>query len=280
MARMSIDDMFLRDPRIARLARVMSVSKFDARGRVLEVIGIVYDRIDDVLSESDIDIAAEIDGFTKHMVECDLAVPVRGKFRIRGATERIQYLRSREESGRIGGLKSGESRRNKTKVQAKVTFEANEAPLNPPDPVDPSAPDPAEDKARSEKNSAAPSAGGSRSRKAKPSEPTDAERDSAFVILAKLTARNGVKYSGSPTHVNLITARIRDGVTEADMRKIIGYCAVEKRWQGNEDMEQYLQPETLFGPKTIHRYLDPARSWFEKQGWELDAEQPRLELVP
>ncbi len=142
MARMSIDDMFLRDPRIVRLGRAIGTSKFDARGRLLEVIGVVYDRIDDVLTADDIDVAADLEGFAQHLVDVDLAVPVRGKYRIRGATERIEYLKSREESGRVGGIKSGESRRNKREAKTKVTFEANEAPLNPPDPV----PDPVPDK--------------------------------------------------------------------------------------------------------------------------------------
>ena len=301
MARMSIDDMFLRDPRITRLARVLGVSKFDARGRLLEVIGVVYDRVDDLLTELDIDTAAEIDGFAKRMVEVDLAVPSRGKFRVRGASERINYLRSREESGRAGGIKSGESRRNRLKVDTKVTFEGSEAPANPipipsvPDPASASPPIAADPVVRSEEDSDRLSSSGHlleifkakvdaatgdigkrRARGPKPSEPTQQERDVALFILARLGQRNGVAYSGAKDHVKLIVDRLREGIPEGDLRKVIGYCAMELEWQDDPRQGKYLRPETLFGKETIHRYLDAARTWFEKQGHVLE---PRLEVV-
>lgn len=128
------------------------------------------------------------------------------------------------------------------------------------------------------KNSATPSAGGSRSRKAKPSEPTSDERASALFVLRKLTDRSGVRYSGTAEHVRLIVAQLRNGVTEADLRKVIGYCACELEWQDNPEMAKYLRPETLFGPKTISKYLDAARDWFDKQGLELEP-RPLLEVV-
>ena len=83
-------------------------------------------------------------------------------------------------------------------------------------------------------------------------------------ILAKLTAQNGVRYSGTNEHVRLIVHHLRDGVTEYDLRHVIGYCALELEWKGNPAMEKYLRPETLFGPQTIAKYLDPARTWFAK----------------
>lgn len=145
MARMSIDDMFLRDPRVERLARDIGWSKFEARGRLLGVFAVAYDRVDadkgDLLDLQDIDIAAEFEGFGLLMIKHDLAVNLRNRIRIRGAQERTVYLSTRETSGRIGGIKSGESRRNK----AKVTFEANgRSPSQKHEgPANPSAPDPA-----------------------------------------------------------------------------------------------------------------------------------------
>jgi uncharacterized phage protein (TIGR02220 family) len=278
MARMSIDDMFLRDPRVVLLARRLGISKYDARGRILEVFGLIYDRVDDVLAADVIDVATEIEGFAAHMIAVDLAEQTRRGIRIKGAEERIEYLRKKQLAAIEGGRKSGESRRNNSKHPvnhelnhgAKHQFTEREASANPPDPVPAlvpvpaSPPDPVPDPVRSEKNSAAPSAGGSRSRKPKPSEPTEQERTTAMSVLEKLSARNGVRYSGARDHVQSIVGRLRDGLTEMDLRKVIAYCAVELKWAEKPDMAPYLRPETLFGPKTIAKYLDPARAWFEK----------------
>jgi uncharacterized phage protein (TIGR02220 family) len=135
------------------------------------------------------------------------------------------------------------------------------------------------------KNSAAPTASGSqfeilkskvdavagevgsrRARKPKPSDHTAAECESVRVVLEKLSAQNGVRYSGTAEHARLIVNQLRAGVDEMDLRAVIGYCALELNggWKGNPDMEQFLRPETLFGPKTISKYLDPARTWFAK----------------
>jgi uncharacterized phage protein (TIGR02220 family) len=95
---------------------------------------------------------------------------------------------------------------------------------------------------------------------------TDAERDAAARVLAKLGERNGVKYRGSDAHLRLIVGRLRDGFSELDLRKVIAYCAEPrsnggKGWEDDENMRQYLAPETLFGPETFQKYIDPARSW-------------------
>lgn len=93
---------------------------------------------------------------------------------------------------------------------------------------------------------------------------TEPELASVAVVLGKLGARNGVQYQASKEHTRLIVARLRDGYTEMDLRKIIGYCATELEWATKDNMRAYLRPETLFGPETIARYIDPARSWFDK----------------
>ncbi len=132
---------------------------------------------------------------------------------------------------------------------------------------------------RAKVNAATGDIGRARARKQKPSEPTADERASAMFILRKLSERSGVAYSGSGEHVRTIVARLREGITEADMRKVIGYCAVELEWQDDPKWSRYLRPKTLFGAQKIHDYLDPARTWFEKNGLSLD-ERPRLEVVP
>lgn len=100
----------------------------------------------------------------------------------------------------------------------------------------------------------------SRRRKPKPSEPTESERVVAMRVLEKLSERNGVRYSGTDKHIRLITRQLRADVDEYELRAIVALCA--SKWTGKPEYEQYLRPETLFGPETISKYLDPARTEF------------------
>lgn len=136
MARMSIDDRFLRDPRVLRMAVAIGWNKYEARGRLLEVFAIVYDRVnadrEPLLTAADIDTAAEWPGLAERLVEFDLAVRTpRGFVRVRGSKEHTNYLDTRKSSGRSGGLKSGETRRQKALEKSKVTFDENEGRSNP-----------------------------------------------------------------------------------------------------------------------------------------------------
>jgi uncharacterized phage protein (TIGR02220 family) len=136
------------------------------------------------------------------------------------------------------------------------------------------------------KNSAAPAACGSpfdvfkakvdkavRTRRPKPSEPTADELTAALRVLSKLTERNGVKYSGTTDHIGLIVRHLRNGVPEMHLRYVIGYCAAELEWASDPEMAKYLRPETLFGPKTLSKYLDPALAWIDKLPVEPAQEQ-------
>lgn len=160
MARMSIDDMLGRDPRITVLASILGWSRRETAGcLVLDVWPICYDQRTHIVSERIIDAAAGVAGFAKAMVESELAHLDRsGKIRIRGARERIEYLERKSNAGRQGGLKSAEARGKYTK-QTASTSQANvkqtsstsgtsaQAPRNPSATasVPPSAPVPASD---------------------------------------------------------------------------------------------------------------------------------------
>jgi hypothetical protein len=167
MARMSIDDMFRRDPRLARLAKLCGWSRRETRGAVEDVWSLCYDRVVPYLPREDIETAALEDAiappvcgsFVDAMIEVGLArkatpkdatcvradgtrlpwrdTRTRDRVYIAGTTERLAYLISRRESGAVGGRNSGQKRRGR----AKHTFENHEAPGNPPDPVPDSAPD-------------------------------------------------------------------------------------------------------------------------------------------
>lgn len=138
MARMSIDDKFLRDPRVTQLALDLGITRWDAMGRLLAVFSTCYDLERDVLQSALIDHAAELAGFADAMFAVDLAVNTRRGLRVRGAGKRIEYLTPKREAGRLGGIKSGESRRK----LAKQKRSKREASPNPPDPVPDLPPDP------------------------------------------------------------------------------------------------------------------------------------------
>lgn len=138
---MSIDDSALRDPRVLRLAKRLGWSRRETLGALLDVWAVAYDRADSVLPQEDIDIAAEQDNFSCDLVLVGLATQVDGGVRLRGAEDRIEYLNAKREAGRIGGLKSGESRRSKHEAKSKQCFADLEARGNPPDPVPDLVPD-------------------------------------------------------------------------------------------------------------------------------------------
>ena len=112
---------------------------------------------------------------------------------------------------------------------------------------------------------------------------TAAELASVRVILDRLSDAADVAYRGCEAHHRLIIGRLRDGITEHELRAVVAYCAEE--WDGKPEMRKYLRPETLFGPQTIARYIDAARARFAKELSDLakrDAEsstQPKLEVV-
>lgn len=123
MARMSIDDSTLRDPRIVRLSRAL-VREFGADvaawpdfarryaiGCLLDVWAISYDRKSHVVPVDDVDATALIDGFHATMIAAGLASHEHDGVAIRGARKRIAYLTEAENAGREGGKKSGNIRR-------------------------------------------------------------------------------------------------------------------------------------------------------------------------
>lgn len=67
-------------------------------------------------------------------------------------------------------------------------------------------------------------------------------------IVAYLNERAGTKYRHTTERTRrLIDARFREGFGEGDFRAVIDNRVAA--WLGDEDMAQYLRPETLFGSK-------------------------------
>jgi uncharacterized phage protein (TIGR02220 family) len=202
--------------------------------------------------------------------------------RIRGTRGRIEWLKKLRNNGRFG-KRGGRPRKNPQGFSEKPTRVSKiEKQLTPPAPSPALTPSPSPAPVQiSEKNSATPSAGGAqleilkskvdaavgevgkRRAKPKPSDPTPSELGVAQTVLDKLGSYNGVRYTRTAEHTRLIVAHLRSGLTEADLRKVICYCAIELDWKSDRAMVKFLRPETLFGPKTISKYLDPARAWFD-----------------
>jgi hypothetical protein len=142
MARMSIDDKFLRDPRVTRLAEALGWNRYEARGRLLDVFAVCYDLETDIITPEDANAAADEARLADVMVTVGLADLDGGGIRVHGAAERIEYLARKAEAGRKGGVKSGETRRKKGEAKRSSASPKLEAVGNPPDPVPDLPPDP------------------------------------------------------------------------------------------------------------------------------------------
>jgi hypothetical protein len=142
MARMSIDDKFLRDARVVLLGRRFGWGRRETMGALLDLFAIAYDREDDVITAAEIDVTAGEAGFADALIDVDLGERVDDGVRIKGAAERIEYLAAKREAGRRGGRKSGETRRNRREAKRSTASADREARGNPPDPVPDLPPDP------------------------------------------------------------------------------------------------------------------------------------------
>jgi len=145
MARMSIDDKFLRDPRVTRLAEALGWSRYEARGRLLDVFAVCYDLETDIITPEDANAAADEARLADAMLSVGLADLDEDGIRVHGAAERIEYLAKKAEAGRKGGVKSGETRRKKCEAKRSSASPKLEEVGNPPDPVPDVVPDPVPD---------------------------------------------------------------------------------------------------------------------------------------
>lgn len=67
-------------------------------------------------------------------------------------------------------------------------------------------------------------------------------------IISHLNERAGKRFSAKSKKTrSLIAARMREGFTEEDFRRVIDNMSA--RWKGDARMDRFLRPETLFGTK-------------------------------
>jgi hypothetical protein len=218
---MSIDDMFLRDPNVIRLATLCGWSVREARGCLLDIWAICYDRETPLLSEDMVlttvssaptptaGVATPPD-FAKHLVTAGLARRHRsGQLRISGVEKRITYLVEKRESGRQGGVNSANKRKKDPKHPGKHTSSTPDS--TPQAPGNPSVPDVVPDVAIASASvtraSRAPSSAGASRPPAGAGEPTGSARD---------VAKAGIVRKVGPEHAKAF-ARVKQAIGSTAM---------------------------------------------------------------
>jgi len=74
-------------------------------------------------------------------------------------------------------------------------------------------------------------------------------------VLSHLNVRTGKQYRWQSKDNQLVlVARLKDGYSVEDLKKVVDNMA--ERWLGDEAMEQYLRPSTLFRRSKIEGYLN------------------------
>lgn len=71
-------------------------------------------------------------------------------------------------------------------------------------------------------------------------------------ILEFLNAKTGRHYRPVKTNLALIAARLREGITEVQLRAIV--LRKIATWQGDPKMDEYLRPATLFNRTNCEQY--------------------------
>jgi uncharacterized phage protein (TIGR02220 family) len=75
-------------------------------------------------------------------------------------------------------------------------------------------------------------------------------------VIDRLNAKAGTSFRNVESHAKLIRARIGEGYTVEDLLSVIDSKTSE--WVGDEKMERYLRPETLFSQKKFSTYIGQA----------------------
>ena len=269
MSAVRLDADAFGDPRIEYLAKLAGYSEYEALGRLAWLWRYCTARqlyaLEPAIIESHLAIEADAlvkAGLGEHSFD--------GRIRIRGTEGRIEWLAKLRVNSKAGGaatqnkwkLENEAKRRPEGQPNEGQTLGQTEAKARPEE--GPLTLTPTLTLINSPYKAPQNSEPRKRGRPRKPAlgEPSDAEMQTVREVLSRLGRKNGIRYEGSKAHIALIVGRLRDGFSEMDLRKVIGYCA--EQWGNKPEMRPYLRPETLFGPTTITKYIDAARAWFDE----------------
>ncbi len=129
--RVNMDSSITFDPRFKIIAKSLSISLREVIGSCFLLWLHCYQSRSERLSVAEANASAEVEGFGEAMIEAGLAHLVRDEndtekfsLNIHGVKERIRFLRSQRNRGKMGGKASAKSKRDK-KVTSKTTDQAN-----------------------------------------------------------------------------------------------------------------------------------------------------------
>jgi len=77
-------------------------------------------------------------------------------------------------------------------------------------------------------------------------------KSQAKEVLEFLNAKTGRSYKAVPANLEMIAARLKDGATVEELRMVI--AKKTREWGGDEKMNQYLRPATLFNRVKYAQY--------------------------
>lgn len=77
--------------------------------------------------------------------------------------------------------------------------------------------------------------------------------EQASAVLAFLNQKAGRSYRAVPANLDLITARLKDGIEPWQLKAVISRKVRE--WTGDAKMAKFLRPETLFGKTHCEQYI-------------------------
>jgi len=284
MSRINVDAIALSDGRFTQLARLLGLADGDHARSKVEYLWLACT----LRGETELPQWLVEQHLGEHgpaaLIESELGRWGAGRgdsktrrIHIAGSRERCLWMRRNQEQAANGGKARAQ---NASRDHGKFTSAAGGAdqpaasgatsPLSPARSPAPAHTDP---------DPPLPPRGKRSARQAKPAS-TPSELACVERVLGKLRDLSGHDFRGAKPHVAAILGRLREGVTEGELRAVIAYCNDD--WSKTPGMvDRYLRPETLFGPEGIHRYLPQARTRYRDLIAQLDAElapQPPLAL--
>jgi hypothetical protein len=221
--RVNVDESALTDPRFRRLARYLAIVLFEAIGRCVPVWMTAYNRRSAILTAEDVDIAADRDGFAAAMVRAELADQLEGEqVRLRGVTERIQFL-----------LKQVEKARKRWDTQSTAGGDADALP----------------------QHTQSTAGGDAYSLDQDQSQAQDPARGLAEVAVAEINRLAGTRYQADSTGtLKDAKALAKRGVTPEDIRRVI--AAKWAEWSRNDQMRPQFKPSVLLRPSNFAKYRE------------------------
>ena len=166
-----------------------------------------------------------------------------------------EFRKSRVENGRRGGAPVGNS--NARKQASNITHAGKQASREPQEGKQASE-DNQEQAETTENNLKQPKTSKNKQKQTPSPYPIPYPIPNPYMkdiveIISTLNTEAGTHYGESKETVRLITARIKDGFTVDDFKKVISKKV--KEWKGTEQA-MYIRPSTLFAPSHFEEYLN------------------------